>query len=268
VLIRAAFLCAIFHLRLKNDDQKATGRNPAPSRLQTRPWVTRALWSAAVLLVMIGAASAIGRGVFPADLATRAEPIRQQLLHSFDLADPFAQQRAAELHQFDSRFAAHPFLTLLHILPGGIFLVLALAQFSARIRTRYIRFHRWSGRILVLAGFVMGLTALYFGLVMPYAGPGEAIAIALFGGLFLVSLSLAFVAIRRRQVSRHRQWMIRAFAIAIAIATVRIVGAVLDTTLTPAGVQPKVVFVLAVWTGWLITLGAAELWIRNTRSGQ
>lgn len=217
---------------------------------------------------MIGAAAAIGRGVFPADLATRAEPFRQQLLHSLHLDDPFAQHRAAELNQFDSRFVAYPFLTLLHILPGGIFLILALFQFSARIRTRYIRFHRWSGRVLVLAGFVSGLTALYFGLLMPYAGPGEAIAIALFGGLFLASLSLAFVAIRRHQVARHREWMIRAFAIAIAISTVRIVGAVLDAALTPAGVRPKVVFVLAVWTGWVITLGAAELWIRHTHSGR
>lgn len=43
-------------------------------------------------------------------------------------------------------------------------------------------------------------------------------------------------------------------------------GAVADITLTPAGIPPAPQLVLSFWVGWAITLGVAELWIRNTRT--
>ena len=110
----------------------------------------------------------------------------------------------------------------------------------------------------VLAGF-------YFGLLMPFGGAAEAAAIVVFGGILLVSVTLAVVAIRRGDVARHREWMIRAFAVAVGIATVRVVGMGLDVALTPAGVGPADVFVLSLWTGWILTVAGAEAWIRYTR---
>ena len=228
--------------------------------------LTRALWCAVGLLVLLGVAAAVGRGVFLADLVSRAEPFRQQLLYAFYHNDPHVLQRAEELHRFDSRFATHPLVALLHVVPAGIFLTLALFQFSTSVRSRYLQFHRWSGRVLVLVAFVAAVSAFYFGLLMPYGGLSEAIATALFGGLFLAAISRAFIAIRRHQVARHREWMIRAFAIAMGISTVRVVGAVFDVTLTPAGIRPPEIFVLSIWVGWVITLGAAEVWVRYTRS--
>jgi uncharacterized membrane protein len=115
------------------------------------------------------------------------------------------------------------------------------------------------------AAIVSALAGLYFGLLMPYGGLGEATATAFFGGILLVSVILAFVAIRRGQVARHREWMIRAFAIALGISTVRVVGTVFDIVLTPAGLPPPELFVLSLWTGWTVTLAAGELWIRYTR---
>lgn len=203
--------------------------------------------------------------MYPTDFATRADPYREQLLQSFGRPDPFVSQRAAELDRFDGRFAAHPRLTLLHLVPGGLVLVLAPFQFSSRVRRRHLRLHRWSGRVLLASAVILSLSALFFGLLMPYGGPAEAAATALFGGVFLLALGRAFVAIRRREVARHREWMIRAFAIAIGVSTVRFVMPVLDLTLTPAGLRPPALFALSLWIGWAITLGAAELWIRYTR---
>lgn len=217
------------------------------------------------LLVLLGAAASVLRARFPADLGARLEPHRGRLMRSLGLADPDARLRAAEVARFDSSFAAHPAPALLHVVPGGLFLAFAPLQFSARLRTRHPRIHRWSGRALLLAGLASGLNGLYFGLLMPFAGPPEAAAIALFGGLFVLALVRGFVAVRRRDLARHREWMIRAFAIALGISTVRLIGAVLDLALAPAGVAPAIVFVLSVWLGWLITLTAAEVWIRRTR---
>lgn len=227
--------------------------------------VTGALWLGVALLVTVGVLASIGRGVFPGDFAARADPVRQHLFASLHREDPFAGNRPEEIQHFDGRFAADPFLTLLHVLPGGIFLILAPLQFSSRVRNRHIRFHRWSGRILIVAAFAVTLAGLYFGLLMPYGGLWEATATAVFGGLFLVFLGRAFVAIRKRQVARHREWMIRAFSLAIGISTVRVVGAAFDIVLTPAGLRPPEVFALSLWTGWAITLAGAELWIRYSR---
>src|SRR5438105_5726506 len=113
---------------MKDDD--GTRNKNSPSVL------VAGLWCGVVLLAMIGVVAALGRGVFPADFTTRADPLREQLLHAFHREDPFPWQRAEVLKLVDGRFAAHPFLTLLHVLPGGIFLMLAPLQFSSRIRSR------------------------------------------------------------------------------------------------------------------------------------
>jgi hypothetical protein len=237
----------------------------ADNRGRTSAVLAGAIWCTVVLLVLIGVTAAVARGLFPSDIATRLDPMRQYLLDLFGVVDPFARQRPDELAAFDRRFAAHPVATLLHIVPGAIFLVLAPLQFMARVRDRHVRFHRWSGRVAILAAWVSGLAGLYFGLFMPYAGSSEAIAIALFGGLLLVAVSLGFVSIRSGRVSRHREWMIRAFALAVAISTVRVVAAVLDIALTGAGFRPQEIFALSIWSGWILTVGAAELWIARTR---
>lgn len=225
----------------------------------------RLLWGSVLLLSGIGVAAAAGRSLFSADLTTRLDPVRTSLLAWLGRTDPLAHERAEELARFDRPFAAHPHLTLLHVVPGGLFLALAPLQFSSRIRSRHLRLHRWSGRGLLLAGVASVAPAFYFGLLMPFGGAVEAIAIALFGALFVASLARAFVAIRRRQVELHREWMIRAFAVAVAISSIRVIGAALDIALVTAGVPPRVGFVIALWTGWIVTVGAAELWIRRTR---
>jgi uncharacterized membrane protein len=220
-------------------------------------------WAATALLVLVGVASTALRGAYLPDLAARTEPTRQRVLRALGAADPPAAGRAAELERFDRRFAAHPRATRLHILPGALFLLLAPLQFAPRLRSGFPRLHRWSGRLLLALGLVTAATGFYFGLLMPFGGAAEAVAIALFGGVFLAALALAFVAIRRGEVARHRAWMIRAFAVAAGIATVRLVGAVFEVVLTPAGWHPRSIFVLGLWTGWSLTLAAGEVWIAS-----
>lgn len=226
----------------------------------------RALWGLVIPLVALGVAAAISRAVFIADLGTRLEPLRQWTFDALHRVDPLVLQRPQELARFDGRFAASPVLALLHVGAGALFLILAPFQFSLWVRQRFIAFHRWSGRVLLPLAFITGSSALYFGLVVPFGGLFEAIAVTIFDMLFLLSITLAFIAIRRRQVARHREWMIRAFALALAISTVRVVGGLLDLVLAPAGIPADDVFAIAIWSGWVLTLGAAELWIRYTRS--
>ena len=225
----------------------------------------RAVWVALVLLVFIGITAAGFRVVFVGDAAARLEPLRTWLLAEAHVSDPAQAERAERIAAFDRRFAMHSVATLLHIIPGGLFLLLLPLQFVAAIRRRHPIFHRWLGRGLVIAAVAAALPGMYFGLRMPYGGVGEAIAIAGVGGWLLAALSSAVVAIRRGDVARHRQWMIRAVAVALGISTVRLVAAPLDFLLLPYGIGPEKVLVLSLWAGWAITFASAEWWIRRTR---
>jgi len=66
-----------------------------------------------------------------------------------------------------------PFVTALHVVLGGIYLILAPLQFVCRIRSRHLAYHRRVGRLLVAIGVVLGATALFMGLVIPFFGWGR-----------------------------------------------------------------------------------------------
>jgi uncharacterized membrane protein len=216
------------------------------------------------LLVVIGVAAAASRTLFLDDMFRRVEPQRRQLFDVMHVNDPFALERDAELARIDGRFAAHPIVTVLHVVPGAVFLLLAPLQFSARMRRRHLRLHRWSGRVLLPIALVSVPGGLYFGVLTPFA-PGEAVVIGLITAWFVAAIVTAFVAIRRHDVDAHREWMIRVFATAMAISTIRVIATPLDLLLTPAGFRLPSIFVVTLWTGWLLTLAVAEWWIRRTR---
>jgi uncharacterized membrane protein len=119
-------------------------------------------------------------------------------------------------------YVVHPVLAYLHILPGAVYLIGAPLQLWRRFRERHFALHRRLGRVVLAAGLVSGVYAVVFGWLHSYGGVAQALATAVFGGGFVTSLVLAFVAIRRGDVARHRRWMIRAFALGLGVGTIRI----------------------------------------------
>ncbi|HEY8969972.1 MAG TPA: DUF2306 domain-containing protein [Puia sp.] len=164
---------------------------------------------------------------------------------------------------FDDGFGRHPIITLIHILPGALFMILGPLQFIPGIRRRYRWFHRLSGRIYIIAAYIIGLSALYMPFVIrPIGGLNEAAATTLFAILFLVSLSKAWWYIVHKQVAPHREWMIRAFSIGLAVGTIRPIVALFFVF---SGLPPQTFFGTAFWIGFTLQLLAAEIWINYTR---
>jgi len=163
----------------------------------------------------------------------------------------------------DGEFSRHPLMTLLHILPGILFMILGPFQFMKTLRARHIRFHRWSGRIFIGAAYIIGVSALTMPFVMiPIGGLNEAAASILFAIFFLISISLSLKHILNKNQALHREWMLRAFAIGLAVATVRpIVGFFFAFS----GLPSQVFFGTAFWIGFTMHLITAEVWINYTR---
>jgi uncharacterized membrane protein len=174
--------------------------------------------------------------------------------------------RAAEFARLDDLFARYPVLTLVHVVPGLLFMLLGPLQFNRTIRARHPRWHRLSGRVFVICGMVIGASALVMSFWMPsIGGANQAAATTLFATFFLAALGRAFWHIRRREVCAHREWMIRAFSVGLAVATIRPIIGLFFATSHFSGWTPREFFGPAFWIGFSLHLIAAEAWIRATR---
>jgi uncharacterized membrane protein len=211
--------------------------------MTTSKRATRFLWTAVIFLVVIGIAAVTRRTLvlfWPVQFEGKASP-------------------AVAL---DAGFARHVALTLIHILPGGLFLVLAPLQFMPSLRQRHLQLHRWMGRILMVCGLIIGISALVMSYTMNIGGPNETAATTLFAIVFLYCLIKAYRHIRRKEVAIHREWMIRAFGAGLGVATTRpIVGMFFAFR----RLTPHEFFGIAFWLGFTITFLAAEAWVDYTR---
>jgi len=221
--------------------------------------VRRVLWSAVIFLALIGSAVALRRMVHLVPIAVRG----------YHPPAGTSNPVAAQFAKLDDLFAHYPILTLVHIVPGLLFMVLGPLQFSSTIRARHLRWHRWSGRVFVVCGAVIGISALVMSLGMPAIGGfNQAAATTLFAAFFLFALCKAFWHIQRREVALHREWMIRAFSVGLAVATIRPIIGMFFATSRFSGLTPHEFFGIAFWIGFVLHLIAAEAWIHATLSQQ
>ena len=215
----------------------------------------RLVWGAVIFLAAIGSAVALRRMV-------HLVPV---VIGAYRPPAAAAKPALAQLTALDDLFARYPILTLVHIVPGLLFMLLGPWQFSATIRARHLRLHRWNGRIFVCCGIVIGVSALVMSFAMPaIGGVNQAAATTLFGAFFLVALGKAVWHIRRKEVAQHREWMIRAFAVGLAVATIRPIIGIFFATSRITGLTPHEFFGTAFWIGFTVQLMAAEAWIRST----
>ena len=168
---------------------------------------------------------------------------------------------------YNPGFLEYPTIVAVHVVLGGIYMLFAPFQFVKRIRSRHLAYHRRMGRVLVALGLVVGATALFLGLVIPFSGWAERMLIGLFGGLFLFALGKGFVHVRAGRVAPHREWMIRAFAVALAIATQRLIFILSLLVVGDPTYGQVVTLSVAAWSAALVVHSSlAEVWIRLTRN--
>jgi uncharacterized membrane protein len=210
--------------------------------------LARFLRAAVIFLALIGIAVAARRSIVllkPGTLSAKNNP-------------------AAEL---DAHFANHRTLTLAHILPAMLFMALGPLQFARSLRSKHPQFHRWSGRIFLTASGIVGVTGLTMAFGETIGGVDEQAAITLFGTFFLIALAKALRHALRREFVQHREWMIRGYAIGLAVATIRPIMAAFFAAALLRGhrPEPREFFGTAFWIGFTLQMIAAEIWINYTR---
>ena len=155
----------------------------------------------------------------------------------------------------DAAFSSHAALTLAHIVPAAVFVMLAAAVLLRRSSSK------WLERSFFLFGAITGITAF---LMSSYAIGGwvERSAVLLFNTWFLLSLGRAFFC---EETTQRREWMTRAVGVLLGIATTRPVVAIFFATSAATHLGPDQFFGIAFWIGFSINAVSIELWLRSKR---
>jgi hypothetical protein len=155
----------------------------------------------------------------------------------------------------DVTFSSHAALTLAHILPAAVFVVLAVVVLLRRSADV------WVERLFFLFGALTGITA-YAMSTDAVGGWVERSAVLIFNTWFLVSLGCAYWV---RKTRSKREWMTRAVGILLGIATTRPVVGVFFATSRVTHLEPSQFFGYAFWIGFSINAVIVEFWLRSKR---
>lgn len=165
----------------------------------------------------------------------------------------FAEQRIVYL--------AHLGFLLVHIVGSMLALMIGPFQFLPGIRKgRWLKIHRWLGRIYLLSILFGGLGGLYMA-QFAYGGIISRLGFATLAVLWLYSGYRAYQHIRNKEIEAHRQWMIRNYALTFAGVMLRI----WVPATTGIGADFTTAYIIIAWACWVPNLLVAEWIIRGSR---
>jgi hypothetical protein len=166
-----------------------------------------------------------------------------------------------QMASLDATFSSHAMLTVMHIVPAAIFVLLSAAILLRRTGGE------WLERLFFPFGAVTGATAY----AMSYWAVGgwiERSAVLTCNSWFLFSLGRAYWFRLRGDSLRRREWMTRAVGILLGIATTRPVIGVFFATSSRTHLSPSQFFGIAFCIGFSINAGVIELWLHSKRRAQ
>ena len=205
--------------------------------------------------------SAAGRS--PAALAVRAlfalglAFLAWQALHFF-VRDPvrYLTHYTPETYH---RYWPRRIVLVLHILGGSVALLTGPFQLWTGLRRRNLTVHRMLGLAYITGILFAGASAFYLAF---FAEP-LSLGVPLFAlaSVWWITVGMAFLAIRRKQIDSHRQWMIRGYVVTFAFVSFRyLTGLPLFTSLGDER------FTAIGWLCWIVPLVITEVALQWRRT--
>lgn len=155
--------------------------------------------------------------------------------------------------EFHARFDTVPIAATMHLVGGGIVLLVGGFQFLSGLRRVRPVIHRWMGR-LYLAFVAIGGVG---GLILAPQSDGGLVAhfgFGLLAVLWLFSGWQAYAAIRAGDIANHRAWMMRNFAMTFGAVTLRIYLGLM----TASGIPFEEAYPVVAWISWVPNLVLVE----------
>jgi hypothetical protein len=139
-----------------------------------------------------------------------------------------------------------------HILGGTLALIAGPFQFWSGLGRRYLLVHKTSGRLYLLGVLMGGAAAFYMSL---FTQPRDfGVALFVLAAVWWVTGTMAFLAVMRRRIEAHRQWVTRSYVLTFAFVSFRwLVDLPALQTLGDSR------FATATWLSWVVPLLVIEL---------
>jgi len=153
---------------------------------------------------------------------------------------------------------------LMHMTGGMVALLTGPLQFWTGFRNRYVRLHRWTGR-LFLSGVAIGSIGAFRMAAATTFGWGFGVGLIGLAIAWVTTASMAFYAILTGRVQVHKEWMVRTYVVTFAFVTFRVFNDFGPTS----RLQPDSDRAITIgWASWVIPLLITEviLQLRHMRS--
>ncbi|WP_082562614.1 MULTISPECIES: DUF2306 domain-containing protein [unclassified Paenibacillus] len=151
-------------------------------------------------------------------------------------------------------------LNVMHIHVGAACLAMLTGalNFSSTILRKARIFHRVNGYLYVIFVFVVVLTSGY---MAPYSTGGKinSMAFNLVSIVWLAMTITAIVQIKRKQVSKHRKWMVRSYAFCFTNMFIHLISFILHEGV---GLRYESSYTFGIYGAILLNFILAELVIR------
>lgn len=123
---------------------------------------------------------------------------------------------------FTDSFLARAPVLYAHVFASTVALLIGPFQFFRRLRDGYRSLHRWMGRVYLSIGVLVGgLAGLYLA-QFAFGGQVARVGFGLLATAWLYTGARAYLAIRRGDIQRHREWMTLNFSLTFAAVTLRL----------------------------------------------
>jgi hypothetical protein len=156
---------------------------------------------------------------------------------------------------FGDSFWPRRYGLLAHLAGGTVAILVGPIQFWLGAHRRQMAWHRKLG-MLYLGGVTVGCIGGFY-LALTVTGVGWAYSAGLFGlaCAWAITTGTAYLAIRRRNIPQHREWMIRSYVVTLAFVFFRLADELMGTSTGADALERAKAL---AWICWTIPLLIAE----------
>ncbi len=134
----------------------------------------------------------------------------------------------------------------LHIIFGGIALLIGWIQFSKKFRLKYMNIHRWIGKVYIASVLISGIPGFYIALHAS-GGLSPKLGFSIGAVLWVIITYLGYTTVRKGNIEAHKKWMMYSYAGTFGAVTLRIWLPLLMVTM--GGFVPA--YKIVAWLSWV-----------------
>jgi uncharacterized membrane protein len=146
-----------------------------------------------------------------------------------------------------------------HMIFGGLAILIGWTQFSKRIQNNYKVWHRKIGKVYVIASLICAISGFYIGFFAT-GGWLPAIGFILVACIYFYTTLMGFLSIKRRQITLHQNLMTYSYACCLSAVSLRL-WVPISYIFTDNYILS---YTIIAWMAWIPNLGVAY-WVNRSR---